>query len=334
MRDEFRSRGIPIHEQPNLPERESERFSLPPKRYESFREYRPAPLPLEFRRVLRYNDQGDDVFSTKCALVALGYLARRRHLSDRFDDEMRQAVCSLQEQHQLAVNGQVGPQAARALTASLASLRGQNLEGISRSIESMDHLDVVSGWAREKIRSRALLFVQHGCYSPARDPDPPEDSHPPVYEDPSERLSQALFEGAASAGANPRDSSPKFAWSAQWIRYLLLDCGLPLPLHPRGCSATLVSLETWRSVAKSVDALRRTGRPGDIALYDWGPEGNVDRIGLVTALVDGTVESAEGGPDGTVALYQRSLAHVGAFIDIDDLASRLDELEDRFHYLP
>lgn len=294
--------------------------SLPPNR-ELWRDYRPASLPLRFHRTLRYGDRGEDVFSTRCALIALGYLPRRRSVSDRFDGEMRQAVVSLQQQHFLKENGQIGPQVAGALSAALARLRGQSLGELKTSgAGTLDRLDILSGWAREKVRSRAVHYAEAGSF------DPSGTTGGRLY-----GLADALFSGAAEA--RPGGPLPeKFAWSAQWVHHLLADCGLAVPLHPDGCTATLASLESWRAMAKSVDALRRTGKAGDIALFDWGPEGNLDRIGVVTELVDGVIASAEGGPDRSVVLHQRSLAHVGGFIDIESLAGRIEELEDRFHY--
>lgn len=128
-------------------------------------------------------------------------------------------------------------------------------------------------------------------------------------------------------GQNEDDSF--FNWCASWVTYICRSQGIKIPNRYKTFWASVAKVDAWRDMAMDLDAWFRVGTriplPGDIVVYNWDDDSDIDHIGILKELhpAQRMLVACEGNRDNREVVIERSLCDVEGFIDVEQLSARL-----------
>lgn len=128
-------------------------------------------------------------------------------------------------------------------------------------------------------------------------------------------------------GASQTDTF--YNWCAAWVTYVTRHAGIQVPDRYKNFWASVAKVDAWRHMASDTGSWIRGGegpaRPGDIVVYNWDEDTDMDHIGVVKDFLPQSrkVNACEGNSGNREVIIPRSFGLIAGYIDLDKLAAAL-----------
>lgn len=243
-------------------------------------------LPV-LTRILKWGMKGKDVEALQTALNAQGFNAGK--VDGDFGDDTEKALRQFQQKAGLTVDGQVWTETWKALggqTQSPDPTRG-NLQKLADFAE--DEATKQLSW--NDASSEAEKYLD-------------------IFRKPMQNLGQI---GSAKIF---------YDWCGAFVYYCCKEVGIDVPIQPPGFWATMALVESWKFWGRQQGFWFPKGeqipKRGDIVVFDWDGDGELNHIGIVRGYTPGadTINTSEGNKQNQSGNFTRSLSSVAGFIRI------------------
>jgi hypothetical protein len=243
-------------------------------------------LPL-LKRILKYGSLGDDVAALQRVLNAQGFNAG--DVDGEFGDRTQKAVRAFQHKAGITVDGEVGAETWTALGGKADIKKPE--QGLSEKLAILAQIEA----------DRHLGWTS---------PDSEAEKYLSLFREPMRRLGQI------------GDKKILFDWCGAFVYYCCQQTGIDVPIQPEGFWATMALVESWKYWAKKRGYWYPKGsidpKPGDILVFDWDGDGELNHIGIVRGYTPGAdiIRTSEGNRGNVSGNFTRSISSVAGFIRI------------------
>lgn len=243
-------------------------------------------LPV-LTRILKRGKIGDDVSALQTALNAQKYNAGE--VDGDFGDNTEKAVRLFQKKSGLTVDGEVWTETWKALGGRTTA--PEPTRGILQKL----------GDFAEDEASKQLRWLNAESEA---------EKYLDIFREPMQDRGQI---GSAKVF---------YDWCGAFVFYCCKEVGLSLSFAPDGFWATFALVESWKFWGRQQGFWFTKGaqvpRRGDIVVFDWDGDGELNHVGIVRGYTPGsdTINTSEGNRQNLSGNYTRSLADVAGFIRV------------------
>lgn len=248
----------------------------------------PSDLKLPtLTRILRRGSFGDDVAALQKVLNGLGFNAG--DIDGDFGDNTEKAVRRFQQKSGITVDGEVGPETWKALGGEYQVARPE--QGILANLADFAEDEAAKNLRWTGADSEAEKYLE-------------------IFREPMRRLGQI---GQAKIF---------YDWCGAFVFYCCDKIGLEVPVQPEGFWATMALVESWRYWAKKKGYWYPKGsitpKRGDIVVFDWDMNGELNHIGIVRSYTPGSnvLQTSEGNKGNVSGNFTRSMEFVAGFLRV------------------
>ncbi|MBF2075027.1 MAG: peptidoglycan-binding protein [Synechococcales cyanobacterium C42_A2020_086] len=236
-------------------------------------------------RILKKGSFGEDVEALQSALNALGYNAG--DIDGDFGTNTEKAVRRLQQKAGLTIDGEVGSETWKVLGGE-ANINRQT-QGILARLADFAEAEAQKALTWTNSSSEAEKYLD-------------------IFRKPMQNLGQI---GSAKVF---------YDWCGAFAFYCCQQVGIEVPIQPDGFWATMALVESWKYWAKKQGTWYAKGnttpKRGDIVVFDWDSDGELNHIGIVRGYTPGSnlIRTSEGNRGNRSGNFERSMDNVAGII--------------------
>jgi hypothetical protein len=241
----------------------------------------------ELRRILKRGSLGEDVEALQTALNSLGFDAGE--VDGDFGSRTEKAVKRFQQKAGITVDGIVGTETWKMLGG--ATRIGDGTQGILATLADFAEAEAAKQLTWVDANSEAEKYL-------------------------------ALFREAMFDLDHIGRAKVFYDWCGAFVFYCCKQVGIEVPIQPDGFWATMALVESWKYWAKKQGSWYAKGtmtpKRGDILVFDWDRDGELNHIGIVRGYTLGSslIRTSEGNRKNQSGNFERSMDDVAGFIRI------------------
>lgn len=240
-------------------------------------------------RILRNGSIGDDVKVLQKALNALAFKAG--DADGEFGPNTEAAVRRFQRKAGITIDGEVGPETWKALGGK-ANIN-LSTRGLLAKLADFAEDEAAKGLSWNGASSEAEKYLN-------------------IFRKPMQDLGQI---GTAKIF---------YDWCGAFVTFCCREVSINIPDVPDGFWATLALVESWKFWARGKGYWHPKGtitpKRGDILVFDWDGDGELNHIGIVRGYTPGSniINTSEGNRQNASGNFTRDMSNVAGFIRIAD----------------